>query len=97
VTDELYHACDILSGNDVIVKLEQVDGKDRTLHHEYQIYTKLNGGPGIPRVHCFCTESGFDAMTIDRLGPSLEDLFIHCRFQFLVKTVLLLAGQLVSK
>jgi hypothetical protein len=41
-------------------------------------------------------EAGFNAMAIDRLGPSLEDLFVHCHFRFTTRTVLLLAGQLVS-
>ena len=45
----------------------------------------------------FCTESGFDIMAIDHLGPSLEDIFVCSRFQFTIKTVLLLARQLVSK
>jgi hypothetical protein len=41
-------------------------------------------------------EAGFYAMAVEQLGPSLEDLFIHSRFDFTVKTVSLLARQLVS-
>jgi len=41
-------------------------------------------------------EASFYAMVVEYLGPSLEDLFVRCRFKFTVKTVLLLAGQLVS-
>ena len=68
----------------------------RALAHEFRVYKKLGGGPGIPRVHWFGTEAGFDAMAIDRLGQSLEDLFVHCEFRFSNKTVSLLARQLVS-
>ena len=68
----------------------------RALAHEFRVYEKLGGGPGIPRVHWFGTEAGFDAMAIDRLGQSLEDLFVHCEFRFSNKTVSLLACQLVS-
>jgi hypothetical protein len=32
---------------------------------------------------------------MDMLGDSLEDLFIQCHFQFTMKTVVLLACQLV--
>ncbi len=73
-----------------------MEGKNHTLDHEFEIYTKLNGGLGIPRVHSFSTEAGFNAMAIDRLGLSLNDIFIRCHFQFSTNTVLLLAKQLVS-
>jgi casein kinase I family protein HRR25 len=79
-----------------VVKLESVKGKNPTLDHEFGVYTKLSRGIGIPRIHWFGTESGFDAMVIERLGPSLDNLFVQCRSRFSLKTVLLLAGQLVS-
>ena len=87
---------DVLLGKNVIIKLEPVDGKGHTLHHEYCVYTKLSGGTGIPCVRWFGMEASFYAMVVEYLGPSLEDLFVRCRFKFTVKTVLLLAGQLVS-
>jgi casein kinase I homolog HRR25 len=74
-----------------------VDGRDHTLQHEFFVYKKLNKGTGIPLVHWFGTESGFDVMAIDCLGPSLEDLFVRSGFQFTIKTISLLARQLVSK
>jgi predicted Ser/Thr protein kinase len=95
ITDEVYLACDILSGSSVVIKLERIEGKNHSLHHEFRIYTKLEGKLGVPRVHWFGTEAGFDAMVIDRLGQSLDDLFVSCDFRFTIKTVLLLAEQLV--
>ena len=66
------------------------------LEHEFHVYRKLCGGVGIPEVHWFGTERGFNAMAMDLLGHSLKDLFIQCQFRFSLKTVLLLGRQLVS-
>lgn len=89
-------ARDIFSGQDVAVKLEPIRSAICTLEHELHIYKKLAGGIGILSVHSFSMERGYYAMVMDCLGKSLEDLFAFSRFQFSVKTTLLLASQLVS-
>lgn len=94
---EIYLAHDVLSGQDVVVKLEPVDGEQHTIEHEFRVYKKLGGGTGIPRVHWFGTESGFNAMAIDYLGQSLDEHFVRCHFRFSVKTVRLITRQLVSE
>lgn len=96
-TGEIFLAEDILLQQSVMIKLEPLVGKHRTLRHEFQVYKKLCGGIGIPSVRWFGAEVGFNAMVMDRLGPSLDDLFLDCNFRFTLKTVLGIAGQLVSQ
>jgi len=46
-------------------------------------------------MHFFGTEGDFNILVMDLLGPSLEDLFEYCRRKFTLKTVLLIAIQML--
>src|SRR5579859_4443775 len=85
----------IISGEEIAIKLESVKAKHPQLEYEARVYKSLAGGVGIPFVRWFGTECDYNAMVIDLLGPSLEDLFNFCNRKFSLKTVLLLADQLV--
>lgn len=50
---------------------------------------------GIPQVHYFGTEGLHNCLIIDLLGPNLEDLFDMCGRKFSLKTVCMLALQMV--
>lgn len=51
---------------------------------------------GIPNVYYFGQEGLHNILVIDLLGPSLEDLFDHCNRRFTIKTVVMVAKQMVS-
>ncbi|TFK62189.1 kinase-like protein [Pluteus cervinus] len=82
-------------GEEVTIKLESVQAKHLQL--ESKAYKTLAGGVGVPFVQRFGTECDYNAMVLDLLGPSLEDLFNFCNRKFSLKTVLLLADQLISR
>ena len=52
---------------------------------------------GIPSVRWYGIEGDFNVMIIDLLGKSLEDLFNECGRKFNLKTVLMLADQLLCR
>ena len=87
----------IISGEEIAIKLESVKAKHPQLEYEARVYKSLAGGVGIPFVRWFGTECDYNAMVLDLLGPSLEDLFNFCNRKFSLKTVLLLADQLISR
>ncbi len=70
-----YTGTNIISGEEIAIKLESVKAKHPQLEYEARVYKSLAGGVGIPFVRWFGTECDYNAMVLDLLGPSLEDLF----------------------
>ncbi len=52
---------------------------------------------GIPQMHWFGYEAGLNILVMELLGPSLEDLFSLCLKKLSLKTVCMLANQLLSR
>ncbi|PAA55196.1 hypothetical protein BOX15_Mlig013128g2 [Macrostomum lignano] len=94
---DIYLGTDITNGEEVAIKLECVRTKHPQLHIESKIYKLMQGGVGVPVVKWCGTEGDYNVMVLELLGPSLEDLFNFCGRKFKLKTVLLLADQLLNR
>ncbi|GJN20855.1 hypothetical protein PR202_gb08284 [Eleusine coracana subsp. coracana] len=76
---------------------EPVKTKHPQLHYESKVYMLLQGGNGIPHLKWYGVEGEYNVMVIDLLGPSLEDMFNCCNRKLSMKTVLMLADQLINR
>eukprot|EP01012_Entosiphon_sulcatum_P047020 TRINITY_DN635_c0_g1_i10.p3 TRINITY_DN635_c0_g1~~TRINITY_DN635_c0_g1_i10.p3 ORF type:complete len:337 (+),score=78.41 TRINITY_DN635_c0_g1_i10:1476-2486(+) len=97
---DIHQGTDIQTGETVAIKLEPVKTRHPQLLYESRLYKILNSGGnaiGIPNVRWYGVEGDYNVMVIDLLGPSLEDLFNFCGRKFSIKTVLMLADQMISR
>ncbi|KFK42736.1 hypothetical protein AALP_AA1G033100 [Arabis alpina] len=94
---ELYLGVNVQTGEEVAVKLESVKTKHPQLHYESKLYMLLQGGTGVPNIKWYGVEGEYNVMVIDLLGPSLEDLFNYCNRKFSLKSVLMIADQLINR
>ncbi|XP_066397995.1 uncharacterized protein [Miscanthus floridulus] len=90
-------AMNVQTGEEVAVKLENVKTKHPQLHYESKLYMLLQGGTGIPHLKWYHVEGEYNVMVIDLFGPSLEDLFNYCSRKFSLKTLLMLADQMINR
>jgi len=94
---DIYLGTNISTGEEVAIKLECIKTRHPQLHIESKFYKMMQGGVGIPTIKWCGSEGDYNVMVMELLGPSLEDLFNFCSRRFSLKTVLLLADQLISR
>ncbi|KAI8992104.1 casein kinase I delta isoform [Mycotypha africana] len=94
---EIHLGIEEASGEEVAIKLEKTTAKHPQLEYEYNVYRAIAGGIGIPRVRLFSKEASYHGLVMEKLGPSLEELFNHCKRKFSMKTVLMLAEQMLAR
>ncbi|WKY16816.1 hypothetical protein Q1695_001434 [Nippostrongylus brasiliensis] len=94
---DIYLGLNVQTNEEVAVKLECIKSKHPQLHIEARLYRVMSGGIGIPDVKWCGLEGDYNVMVMELLGPSLEDLFNFCQRKFSLKTVLLLADQMITR
>jgi len=91
------------TGQEVAIKKETTNGEQMRLPascglaREYKILNFLEGGIGIPRVYAFIHRDAEDLMVFERLGKDLNTLLREAGGRFSLKTVLMLAQQILSR
>jgi hypothetical protein len=88
----------VLTGDEVAIKWETPTGKADdvcVLPYEFLVYRHLHGHHGIPSLRWSGMDGRAHVMVLDRLGPNLQDLRRVCRGQLSLKTVMMIAEQMV--
>ncbi|OIV97800.1 hypothetical protein TanjilG_12557 [Lupinus angustifolius] len=93
----IYIASNIDTSEIVAVKMESKKSKHPQLLYEAKLYNFIQGEPGIPSMKWCGTDGDNNVLVIDLLGPCLEDLFVYCGRKFSLKTVLMLADQMLTR
>ncbi|KAI9253100.1 kinase-like domain-containing protein [Helicostylum pulchrum] len=93
----IYEGINLMNNQQVAIKFESRKSDAPQLRDEYRTYKVLAGISGIPTAYYFGQEGLHSILVIDILGPSLEDLFDMCSRKFSIKTVAMLAKQMITR
>jgi serine/threonine protein kinase len=96
---EVFQGVDRTDGTKLAIKMEHKSNKHQILTHEYEIYQTIYTPHNYcaPRIYYFGMEGDYRVLVMDMLGHSLESLFNKCGRRFSLKTVLMIADQLIAR
>lgn len=94
---EIYEAERLGTTKRYAVKLEKRKAKSGKLRREAQIYKLLGDSEGFARLKWIGTENDYDGLVMDLLGKNLEEIFKESTRRFTLKTVLMIAYQMLER
>lgn len=94
---DIYLGSNVTTGEEVAIKLESRRSSCLQLLREAKVYNSMENEVGFPRIRWYGTAGDYNAIVIDLLGKSLEDLFEKCKRRFTMKSVLSLADQMICR
>ena len=94
----VYKAIDKSTNEFVAIKIED-NNKNKVLRLEYEmeLYKELDNIVGVPNIKYYSTIDEHNILIMDFLGPSLDDLFEFCECKFSLKTVCMIALQILDR
>uniref|UniRef100_A0A7N0ZS86 non-specific serine/threonine protein kinase n=1 Tax=Kalanchoe fedtschenkoi TaxID=63787 RepID=A0A7N0ZS86_KALFE len=93
---QIYSAIDEHTQQQVAIKFESVWVNNPYLYFESKMYNYLGGNGMFPRVRWYGRSGKHFTLVMDLLGDSLESLFRRCGGRLSLKTVLMLADQMLN-
>lgn len=93
---EIYEGNDIFGGGEVAIKLEPINTQSPQLLHEAKLM-KTIAGDGVPMMYWFGQAGEYNCMVMELLGENLEELFDFCSRTLTLKTVLLIAIEVIDR
>ncbi|VDD74496.1 unnamed protein product [Mesocestoides corti] len=98
---ELFLAVNKRTRMEAAAKLEyHRSGAPVQLKTEYELLRILNNAPGITKLYWYGrdgVQNLYTVLIMELLGPSLEDLHVYCDLKFSLKTVSMLADQMIKR
>ena len=94
--NEIYQGSDIFDNSEVAIKLEHNSIKYPQLLFESRLLKSIPG-IGIPKIYWAGVSGEYNVMVFELLGNNLEELFQNCEKKFSLKTVLMIAIQILDR
>ena len=98
---DIYSGTNVDTKENVAIKLEPARRRSPMLQNEFNIYSILNSKDAIkqtenvPKAYWFGREGDFNVLIMELLGSNLGELKNKCGGKFTLKTVLMIADQVV--
>jgi hypothetical protein len=81
----------------VAIKFEKANTRTPLLAIENKFYRRVIPAEGIPNIYYYGQSGKYNTLVMELLGASLEDLFNLCERKFTLKTVCMIAIQLIQR